>query len=87
MSYPFVERVIGTIRREHFDQVFFWNEVDLKHKLNEFKTYFNNERTHASLEGDTPARIAGGAGSDPLNLDDYRWKKHCAGLFQLPVAA
>jgi hypothetical protein len=25
MSHPFVERLIGTIRREYLDQIFFWN--------------------------------------------------------------
>jgi hypothetical protein len=29
VSHPFVERPIGTIRREYFDQVFFWNAADL----------------------------------------------------------
>src|SRR5210317_541943 len=41
LSHPFVERLIGTIRREHFDQVFFWNAVDLERKLSSFKVYFN----------------------------------------------
>ncbi len=29
-SHPFVERLIGTIRREYLDRVFFWNAVDLE---------------------------------------------------------
>jgi putative transposase len=29
VSHPFVERLIGTIRREHLHQVFFWNAADL----------------------------------------------------------
>ena len=28
LSHPFVERLIGTIRREFLDQVFFWNARD-----------------------------------------------------------
>src|SRR5215475_3369293 len=39
LSHPFVERLIGTIRREYLDRVFFWNAVDLAHKLAEFKDY------------------------------------------------
>jgi putative transposase len=35
VSRPFVERLIGTIRREYLDSVFFWNAVDLARKLNE----------------------------------------------------
>ncbi len=29
VSHPFVERLIGTIRREYLDRVFFWNAQDL----------------------------------------------------------
>ncbi len=86
-SHPFVERLIGTLRREHFDQVFFRNEVDLERKLNLFKQYFNEERAHSSIEAHTPAEAAGRAPDTPLNLGSFRWKSHCGGLFQLPVAA
>ena len=87
VSHPFVERLIGSIRRELFDQIFFWNAADLACKLNHFKTYFNTQRTHASLGGATPAETAGDKPSDPVSLDDFKWKKRCGGLFQLPVAA
>ena len=30
VSHPFVERPIGTIRREYLDRVLFWNAVDLR---------------------------------------------------------
>ncbi|MFC1610022.1 hypothetical protein ACFL6C_03635 [Myxococcota bacterium] len=87
VSHPFVERLIGTIRREHFDQFFFWNGVDLERKLDLFKTYCNEQRTHAGIEASTPA-VKGGAASDPVaSLEQYRWQKHCGGLFRLPVAA
>ncbi|MCH7633641.1 MAG: transposase, partial [Proteobacteria bacterium] len=55
ISHPFVERLIGSLRRELLDQVFFWNTVDLERKLRSFQLYFNHSRTHASLDGDTPA--------------------------------
>jgi len=32
-SHPLVERLIGTIRREYLDNVFFWNTVDWEKKL------------------------------------------------------
>ena len=42
ISHPYVERVIGTIRRECLDQTLFWNEVDLQNKLDDFTDYYNN---------------------------------------------
>ncbi len=56
ISHPFVERLIGTIRREFLDQTLFWNAVDLQRKLDAFQHYYNHVRFHASLEGDTPAQ-------------------------------
>jgi hypothetical protein len=38
VSHPFVERLIGTIRREYLDHAFFWNPADLARKLGEFHT-------------------------------------------------
>jgi len=46
ISSPFVERLIGTIRRECLDQMFFWNTVDLERKLEAFRRYFNDHRVH-----------------------------------------
>ncbi len=36
ISYPFVERLIGTIRREYLDFVHFWTARDLERKLLSF---------------------------------------------------
>jgi putative transposase len=33
MSHPFVERLIGSIRRELLDQTLFWTATDLEDKL------------------------------------------------------
>jgi putative transposase len=48
-SHPFIERLIGTLRREYLDQTFFWNGLDLRRKLNRFATYYNQRRVHAGL--------------------------------------
>jgi putative transposase len=86
-SHPFVERLIGTIRRECLDQTLFWNHGDLERKLDSYKVYYNRYRCHTGLAGITPAQ-RGGAPADPIaNLDSYRWRKHCSGLFQTPIAA
>jgi putative transposase len=39
VSHPFIDRLIGTIRRQYLDRVFLWNAMDLARKLGEFKDY------------------------------------------------
>jgi len=87
VSHPFIERLIGTVRREYLDQVLFWNSLDLTRKLNAFRDYYNAFRVHRSLDGTTPAQCAGALSPAPLSLDHYAWRQHCGGLFQTPVAA
>ena len=41
VSHPFIEWLIGTVRREYLDRVFFWNALDLVRKLGEFIDYYN----------------------------------------------
>jgi hypothetical protein len=45
LSHPFVERLIGTIRREYLDQMLSWTTADLENKLLDFRTYFNSHRS------------------------------------------
>src|SRR5262245_21872599 len=54
-SHAFVERVIGTIRREYLDRIWFWNQSDLKRKLQGYKLFYNQYRCHTRLGGVTPA--------------------------------
>jgi transposase InsO family protein len=86
-SHPFVERLIGTIRREFLDDVLFWNGPDLERKLAEFQVYYNAARGHASLEGHPPLTFAGGPAVARAELDNVRWVSHCRDLVQLPAAA
>jgi putative transposase len=60
VSHPFVERLIGTVRREYLDRMFFWNALDLTRKLGGFKYYYNLHRVHRALDGTPPARRADG---------------------------
>ncbi len=85
LSHPFVERLIGTIRREYLDRVLFWTAVDLESKLSGFKDYYNRHRAHAALVGKTPEENP--ERNTPVNFKTYRWKEHCRGLFQTPTAA
>jgi transposase InsO family protein len=84
LSHPFVERLIGTIRREFLDQTLFWMATDLEKKLRAFQDYFNRYRTHSGLEGRLPQP---GESSAILNFASYRWQQHCRGLYQTPIAA
>ncbi len=43
LSHPFVERLIGTIRREYLDREFFWNAADLARRLREFRDHYHPE--------------------------------------------
>ncbi len=84
MSHPFVERLIGSIRRELLDHTFFWTSTDLENKLREYQRYYNESRTHSGRDGGTPI---GAPGSKVVDINKYGWKKHCRGLFELPIAA
>jgi putative transposase len=83
-SHPFIERLIGTIRRECLDRLLFWTGTDLETKLVAFGDYYNRHRTHAGLKGKTPIETMESKGA---NLKSYRWHPHCRGLYQTPIAA
>ena len=51
---PFVERLIGSLRRECFDHVIVLDERHLKRILREYVNYYHSCRTHLSLEKDAP---------------------------------
>jgi transposase InsO family protein len=50
----YLERVIGTIRRECLDHVIVFNEVALYRHVKSFVAYYHESRTHLSLAKDTP---------------------------------
>ena len=87
ISHPFVERLIGTVRREYLDQVLFWNAEDLERKLAAFTDYYNEHRVHAALNGITPEQAGGTSCRPTASLGRFAWLSHCRGLFQTPVAA
>ena len=86
-SHPFIERLIGTVRREYLDHTLFWNRHDLQKKLDTFKEYYNDYRVHAGLDGKTPLQMIDEFKLGNVNIDNYTWKSHCRGLFQTPVTA
>jgi putative transposase len=51
---PFVERVIGSLRRECLDHVIVWSERSLRCHLQRYLVYYHEWRTHLSLDKDAP---------------------------------
>jgi transposase InsO family protein len=50
----YAERLIGSIRRECPDHVIVWGEPHLRRILRSYEKYYNNMRTHRSLNKDAP---------------------------------
>ena len=53
-SNAYVERVIGSLRRELLDHVIILNERHLKRLLSSYLDYYHPWRTHRSLGQDAP---------------------------------
>ncbi|MGI9302276.1 MAG: integrase core domain-containing protein [Gammaproteobacteria bacterium] len=51
---PFVERVIGSVRRDCLDHVIVLNERHLRRILRAYVEYYHNARTHLGLNKDPP---------------------------------
>jgi len=63
LSHPFVERLIGTLRREYLDHLLFWTTTDLENKL--------------LISGPaltTIARIPHGKGEHPIYPSSWPWR-------------
>jgi transposase InsO family protein len=50
----YAERLIGSIRRECLDHIVVWGEAHLRRILRTYARYYNEIRTHRSLDKDTP---------------------------------
>ena len=81
ISHPFVERLIGTVRRECLDQTFFWGKTDLEKKLHQFQLYFNEHRCHSAKNDRPPVDFRY---QKSLDIKKYYWKPFCRGLYELP---
>jgi len=52
---PFVERLIGSIRRDCLDHVIILDENHLRRVVVEYLDYYHEDRTHLGLDKDTPS--------------------------------
>jgi len=50
----YIERVIGSVRRECLDHVIVLRESSLRRALKSYFEYYHRSRTHLSLEKDAP---------------------------------
>ena len=51
---PYVERLIGSVRRECLDHVIVLNRSHLHHLLKNYFAYYHDWRTHLGLDKDAP---------------------------------
>jgi len=51
---PYVERLIGSIRRECLDHMIIFNEEHLRRVLRQYFRYYTESRTHLGLDKDCP---------------------------------
>jgi putative transposase len=86
LSHPFVERLIGTVRREFLDRTLFWTSADLEAKLLEFQHY-NGQRTQRRVGGKIARAGRTVQSTSPIDFASHRWQKQCQGPFQTPNAA
>jgi len=87
ISHPFVERLIGTTRREYLDHILFINNHDLQLKLDKFKYFYNEHRAHHALSSKTPHQKSGLSENQIADINKYQWQSYAHGIFQLPIAA
>jgi putative transposase len=94
-SHAFVERLIGTIRREYLDRIWFWHQGDLERKLEDYKTFYNDHRCarhlgrllrHQRERFDVEHKTVGCAFCPQLPLRSAGWAIWCvAGKRQCPL--
>ena len=55
---PFIERFIGTLRRECLDRYLFDSVTEAQHLIEQWREEYNRHRPHSSLDYLTPADFA-----------------------------
>jgi transposase InsO family protein len=66
----YVERLIGTIRRECLDHMIVFGEAHLRRTLGRYAAYYNESRIHRSLDRNAPYRTRWGLALGRRCADD-----------------
>ena len=66
----YIERIIGTIRRECLDHVIIFSEAALYRQVKSFAEYYHRSRTHLSLSKDSPESRVCAAARTRTNCGD-----------------
>lgn len=72
----YVERLIGSVRRECLDHVIVGNERHLRRVLAEYFNYYHRWRTHQSLEMDAPAGRTVQGDGDVVQIEETAGLHH-----------
>jgi transposase InsO family protein len=80
---PYVERVIGSIRRECLNHTIILGERHLRRVIGNYVQYYNKARTHLSLDKDAPV----GCPVHPPDVGSIVSRSHCGGLHHEYVRA
>jgi hypothetical protein len=62
----------------------FVHQVNLEVQHLNYQCFFNQSRTHSVRSGATPVEEPD---RNTMSINNYRWKAHCRGLFELPIVA
>ena len=76
MSHRFVERLIGSIRREPLDPTFFWTSTELGKKLRDYCAYYKKCQAHSGFDGVTPVERED---KTVIAVNHYRWERALPG--------
>ena len=90
-KYPSLSPLYRVTNRDHPARVSGSNLLlepkCLHRKLKAYQSFYNQHRCHTGLGGLTRARQSGAPAPPFASLTSYRWRRHCGGLFQIPIGA
>jgi transposase InsO family protein len=75
---PFVERLIGSIRRECLDHMIILNATHLRLVLTSYRLYYHRSRTHLGLKKDAPdhRHVSETSGGQIISIPEVGGRHH-----------